>query len=351
MFLAIFCILLSLSLADDNCNLEKKIYIGDSSVSKNDCVKYIGCWDSVKSLCFYGKDYVPGFARMKGFRAHNGYVEETLNRENCSEKCLKYNDCDCFTHDKSSNQCKIFRNGCNIFQDTSLDLMLYQRTAKEDLTCYHSTCPSPPSNVEQAYSSGTFRQCKINCGTDPCDFFSFNFKIPANNCERKTKLCNFLDIQNKKHFEKYSCIPGPVFSDDNYINSPRLHNITNGAMSLCVDVKLASPFTLRLPWPNLGDSEKDFIIKIHGHNLKKCIRNNDLQTNSGVLAYLPTEFHIDPIFNSVFQSCEFRQGNDNTECHYYCTCHGRYCQAVYIKAFAVDTDNMKICEYELDGGA
>lgn len=327
------------------CNPAKKIRYGQENHPEDYCVNHGGCYDS-EFGCFFSQENIPGFRVMKGgcSACLPNVTLANLDILECSRECLKRPDCNCFTYDLSSKQC-VIKNVVCYGTDASDNKLTYNRFASKYAICSYADCPGNDLTQENKNIEGCINSCENRAGCKvSVESTLISHTVPDATCLLKTVLCDFTDPA-KAELHMSICIPGPAFPDWFINHDSTRAEIIDESVSTCKQVGIRDNFNLKIPWPTVGETVPDFNITIIGKNLRKCIDFPNGLTGSGVMAYVPHEFHSNPQFMGNFKTCTLVAADDSTECKYFCTCGIDYCQAVHIRAFAANDVNMEICHY------
>ncbi|CAD5114643.1 unnamed protein product [Dimorphilus gyrociliatus] len=283
-----------------------------------------------------------------GIQISPGNTIKTLTNQTaleCGIQCLKDTTCQCFSYNKSSETCAFKSKRC---KRTSVDFtnILYNKIAENEVTCYPLNC----GEIRVSHSSEP-SSCKQYCKDNTnCDFY--NYKDEACHLFNEDS-CDITDPDKLNSPLEYRCIPNPIFSDEMKRTGPKLRKIIDTEDATCIKMNTSTSFNLRIPWPSLSPTlnlnNTAFKVNITGKNLKQCIRINEgiHGSGSGILAFVPFTEQVVPTFEGKFYGCDLIFGDDSTVCTYTCSFNDKILQAVHIKAFAVDEDDMEICSYKI----
>lgn len=330
-----------------DCNVEKKIFYGKSSISKTNCEEHGGCFQNGMG-CFFSNENVSGFRLVVGIciGCNPHIIFDRIDRIECSRECLKSSLCNCFIYETSTNKCKIFTNFCfTINYNTKIEL-IYNKYASNKLICGYGDCLGNIIVNAQVNWNDCFEICSnhTNCKAIVSAVAKgFNGKYV---CLPKHTICDFT-LSSHAHNFVVMCLRGPAFPDwatNHFLNN---REIIDNSNETCKLIFPDENFNLKIPWPSVGNFESDFKIMIIGKKLGKCLESNGLNHPNGVITYVVDSFQKLPLFHGIFKACRLTNGDNNTFCIYLCTCGEDYCEAVHIRAFSINNINMAICNYQI----
>ncbi|CAD5114645.1 unnamed protein product [Dimorphilus gyrociliatus] len=338
--------------SSDRCDVDEKVRFGPKLAQEFDCLRYGGCWNDTFK-CYYANDHIPGFIRLNGEYTTGTLVlsESDITARECARICLRKTTCEYFVYDSQNKICS-GRSNPNVGQTgSSATMKTYMKEALKDWTFHNFLCPNTATvTTDIGTPNVNTPACAENCKTQSdCDFITVvrnGDQATNENCVLKKTICPIDNTPSS--FESKLYLPGPAFPGIYDNNNQNLVKIRDAeALNTCVQVNNASNFNLRVPWPTIGQYVADFKVIVKGNNMKKCLRSTDALQSAGVIVYLPIHPERNIIFTGSFAGCKLESGNDETNCKYACSCGYDYCEAVYIRGFGSDDDNMEICYYNI----
>ncbi|CAD5121794.1 unnamed protein product [Dimorphilus gyrociliatus] len=331
----------------DECQVSKKIIYSKPSISKKICHEQYKCWDP-QIGCYYNKNPTPGFRAEVGVCLHNVEIINVKNDttlSDCSRECLKYNNCVSVSYSIKMKKCSLQMGVCKDLNLLITDNIELIKMASRQTTCFDRDCPE--NDITQ--NKNNFSQCISDCmKTEECIGLSFLWFNQEISCFEKREICNVFDKIALGSPGVHFCIASPLTPDLNDIRQGLLKNITDKSSKTCIKVTINKIFNLRISWPSIGNHSMDFKLIIEGNNLKKCLQSQLGLEHFGVIVYVREEFVGEPSFKGYFKSCDLIKGNHDTLCEYFCSCGEEFCQAVFIKAFGLNEDNMELCSYKIE---
>lgn len=331
--------------ASVTCNPENKIRYGKET-RQDECERYAGCWESGYG-CYFSDEKISGFRMMVGHCTNclDREIIHDIGRKNCSRECLKRHNCHCFTYNSDSRVCYIKAGVCPRSNFAQNNNITYNRYASKNLYCSYADCAD--NDLSQAVVNVDI--CSYNCRSDSSCKMLINVSPMAeelgNFCVLKSAFCDITQ-SSKAHWFVSSCILGPLLPDWLTNHFSNRNAFLDNSTSTCKTIGSADNFSLKIPWPTVGDSNPNFKITIYGQNLQKCLRSDKELHANGIIVFVVEEFQNLPQFTGNFKACILLSGDDSTSCMYFCSCGFDYCESVHIRAFGLDDVNMSICHYE-----
>lgn len=327
------------------CSSVTKQICGSSDTTEEICVKNGCCY--VDGLCYHDSEELAGF--VKSFATMESenpvFVTSIFTVKECARKCLSYSNCTCFGYDFTTNVCQLDTQFCKPSNISSNSSYVYHKVASKLSTCRAIDCGG-----DVQIGSYTLKTCLDKCNNSGnCDSIVFNPFIEGNQCKLLTKdqKCIFQSTISKKNITSQTCIFGPVRKGIWNSNDEEVKNLTDSSNHTCTKVSKVKGFSLRIPWPSIDKENSDFEIRIIGENLEKCSRQFNDTSQTGIFVYNPSNTQFEINFVGDYKLCQSIDGDNNNWCTYKCTCSDYHCQSVYIKAYSLYQNNMKICEYKV----